>query len=208
MRHVSLHLASVPLLFSLGCSRPSGTTTGQEPRGAESPTALAIPAEAAAGSNTATSAAHDDAGMGNMWGDSVGDAFGAAAVDRSGIGATQGSRTDAGARRAVIRQGVTEVNGRLPPEIIQRTVRQNFGSFRLCYDVALKVHPELNGRVSAKFVIASNGSVRSVSNGGSDIPDPAMVACVLRVFRTLSFPQPEGGGKVAVTYPLIFAPPE
>ncbi len=45
----------------------------------------------------------------------------------------------------------------------------------------------------------------SVADGGSTMPDKSMSACVLRAFHGLSFPQPEGG-KVIVTYPIMFSP--
>jgi len=43
------------------------------------------------------------------------------------------------------------VNGRLPPEVIQRIVRQNFGRFRNCYESSLRTNPSLTGRVAVKF---------------------------------------------------------
>ncbi len=103
-----------------------------------------------------------------------------------------------------LRQGALEVNGRLPPEVIQRIVRQNFGRFRLCYENGLRSNPSLEGKVVVKFVIDRSGAVASARDGGSDLPDPAVQACVIRGFRNLSFPQPEGG-IVTVSYPIIFA---
>ena len=97
------------------------------------------------------------------------------------------------------------VNGRLPPEIIQRIVRQNFGRFRLCYEQGLQRQPALEGRVAVKFVIDRSGAVSLSQDGGSDLPDSGAVACVVRAFGGLSFPQPEGG-IVSVVYPLVFTP--
>ena len=54
-------------------------------------------------------------------------------------------------------------------------------------------------------VIGRDGAVSSVSDGGSDIGNPAVVSCVVRAFYGLSFPQPEGG-IVTVTYPILFSP--
>ena len=72
-----------------------------------------------------------------------------------------------------VRMGATQVSGRLPPEVIQRIVRQNFGRFRLCYENGLRNNPNLQGRVSVRFVIGRDGAVGSVGNGGSDMPDGA-----------------------------------
>jgi hypothetical protein len=105
-----------------------------------------------------------------------------------------------------IRAGVTHVDkGRLPPEVIQRVVRQNFGRFRHCYDQALTRNPNLQGRVAARFVIDRSGAVSNVTNGGSDLPDSNVVSCVLGAFYGLSFPAPEGG-VVTVVYPIAFSP--
>jgi hypothetical protein len=101
--------------------------------------------------------------------------------------------------------GNTAVSGRLPPEIIQRVVRQNFGRFRLCYENGLRNNPSLQGRVTAAFVIGRDGAVSSVQNGGSDLPDTGVVSCVVRSFYGLSFPAPDNG-IVTVSYPIVFTP--
>jgi len=192
---------------------------------------------------------------GNMWGDSIGDAFGAGGLGLTGVGEGGGGQgqgfggggTIGGARQPGssegiglgsigtlghgagtgtgqgfgsghgrlggahathpprIRQGATQVSGRLPPEVIQRIVRQNFGRFRLCYENGLRRNPNLQGRVAVRFIIDRSGAVASTSNGGSDLPDSAVVSCVARAFMNLSFPQPEGG-VVVVTYPIMFDP--
>ena len=117
---------------------------------------------------------------GNMWGDAIGDAFGAGGLGLSGIGEGGGGRgegiglgnigtighgagtgtgqgfgsghgrlggshqTKRARRSAWARRSVS---GRLPPEVIQRIVRQNFGRFRLCYENGLRNNPNLQGRV-------------------------------------------------------------
>ena len=84
-------------------------------------------------------------------------------------------------------------------------MRQNFGRFRLCYENGLRNNPNLQGRVSVRFVIGRDGAVSNVSNGGSDMPDAGVVQCVIRAYYGLSFPQPEGG-IVTVVYPIMFSP--
>ncbi len=174
---------------------------------------------------------------GNMWGDEIGDAFGAGGLGLSGIGEGGGGRGEGiglgnigtlghgagigtgqgfGAghgrlggshktRAPKVRMGATSVSGRLPPEVIQRIVRQNYGRFRMCYEQGLARNPNLEGRVQVRFVIGRDGSVSNVSNGGSDLPDSGVVSCVISAYYGLSFPQPEGG-IVTVVYPIMFAP--
>ena len=173
---------------------------------------------------------------GNMWGDTIGDSFGAGGLGLAGdaggggrgegiglgnigtIGHGSGTGTGSGygrgsgglggahAHTPKVRQGTTTVNGRLPPEVIQRIVRQNFGRFRLCYEQGLLKDPKLTGTVATKFVIATDGSVSSAARDASTtMPDAAVVSCITRAFSSLSFPQPEGG-IVTVVYPVIFEP--
>jgi hypothetical protein len=101
--------------------------------------------------------------------------------------------------------GAVSISGRLPPEVIQRIVRQNFGRFRLCYENGLRNNPNLQGRVGVRFVIGRDGATSNVSNGGSDMPDSGVVSCIVRTFSGLTFPQPEGG-IVTVVFPIMFSP--
>jgi hypothetical protein len=175
--------------------------------------------------------------MGNMFGDEIGDAYGAGGLGLSGIGEGGGGRGEGiglgsigtlghgagtgtgqgfgsghgrlggshSTKAPKVRMGQTTVSGRLPPEVIQRIVRQNYGRFRMCYEQGLAKNPNLEGRVQVRFVIGRDGSVSNVSNGGSDIPDSSVVQCVIRNYYGLSFPQPEGG-IVTVVYPIMFSP--
>ncbi len=103
-----------------------------------------------------------------------------------------------------MRQGESTINGRLPPETIQRVVRANFGRYRACYQSALAQNPNLQGRVVVRFVIGRNGTVSSASGSG-DLPNPGVISCVAGAFQGLSFPPPDGG-IVTVSYPLVFSP--
>lgn len=107
-------------------------------------------------------------------------------------------------RTPTIRPSSSVVSGRLPPEVIQRVVRNNFGRFRGCYEQGLARNPNLEGRVAVSFVIGSDGGVSYASAGG-DLPDSGVTSCVSKSFYSLSFPAPETG-IVKVTYPIMFSP--
>lgn len=94
---------------------------------------------------------------------------------------------------------------RIPPAEIQRVVRAHFDSFRKCYEDGLRVNPNLEGKVSVRFVIDREGYVASAIDGGSTMPDPKVVDCVVRGYTSLVFPKPDGG-IVTVVYPIIFNP--
>lgn len=135
-------------------------------------------------------------GLGHCKDGNCGDGYGRG-VGRGGPGhVTRGPRMQLGA---------TAVSGRLPPEVVQRIVRQNYGRFRQCYENGLRTNPNLTGRVTARFVIGREGGVTSAQNGGSDLPDSGVVSCVVAAFYGLSFPTPENG-IVTVSYPIMFSP--
>jgi hypothetical protein len=96
-------------------------------------------------------------------------------------------------------------SGRLPPDVIQRVVRDHYPAFRNCYEAGLTRNPNLKGRVSVAFVIGRDGKVTNVDDRGSDLPDPAVVRCVVSRFSSLIFPPPEGG-IVTVVYPIMLEP--
>lgn len=97
-------------------------------------------------------------------------------------------------------------NGRLPPVVIQRIVRASFDKLRRCYQDGLDRDPKLTGLVRVKFVIDTTGAVAAVvADSGSNMPDAAVVGCIVRGFGQLSFPAPEGG-MVTVVYPINFDP--
>lgn len=175
---------------------------------------------------------------GNMWGDSVGDSFGAGGLGLTGVGEGGGGRGEGiglgsigtlghgagtgqgqgfgsghgrlgGAHASsgpTLRGGIVEGGGRLPPEVIQRIVRQSFGRYRLCYEQGLRVNPTLAGRVDVRFIVDRSGSVSATTTSGT-FPDASVASCIARSFRNLSFPQPDGG-VVTVTYGITMQPPD
>lgn len=140
-------------------------------------------------------------GFGHGAGIGTGQGFGPGGWGHSG--GRQARQHVAKAPRMVV--GSTTVSGRLPPEVIQRVVRQNFGRFRMCYEQGLARNPNLEGRVGVRFVIGRDGAVSNVSNGGSDLPDHSVRDCVISAFYGISFPPPEDG-IVTIVYPLMFTP--
>ncbi len=159
----------------------------------------------------------------DFWGN--GDAFGAGSLGLSGVGEGGGGRGEGigfgagtGAGRIgygpgashkttppQVRGGASNVSGRLPPEVIQRIVRSNYGRFRMCYEQGLRGNPSLEGRVVVRFVIDQGGRVAHAASAGSTLPNDQVVQCVVQGFTRLSFPEVEGG-VVTVVYPIIFSP--
>ncbi|MBW2459315.1 MAG: AgmX/PglI C-terminal domain-containing protein, partial [Deltaproteobacteria bacterium] len=183
-------------------ARPDGHATGEadEAPASEATSAPASP-ERKLRASTAASGSADDPGLGSIG--TIGHGAGTGSGQGFGSGHGRLGRSHR-SRPPRVRMGAVTVSGRLPPEVIQRIVRQNFGRFRLCYENGLRENPNLQGRVTVRFVIGRDGSISNVGGGG-DMPNDGAISCVSRAFYGLSFPQPEGG-VVTVSYPIVFTP--
>ncbi len=219
-------LSSVGLLAAVGCAPPPpAVPTLAPPQSVVLPPPAPpspAPAPAAAATTTAPETELEGAALTGDADASGGDAFGAGGLGLSGGGrgdqtgglgrlGSRGFGSGAGLGDPLgstpsLRQGATQVVGRLPPEVIQRVVRQNFGRFRRCFEATLRAAgPDAHGRVSVRFVIGPTGAVKSAAPVSTDLPDATLLKCVGAAFSALTFPHPDGGGEVTVVYPIVFA---
>lgn len=101
--------------------------------------------------------------------------------------------------------GEAQVGVGLSPEVIHNTVKANFDKVQACYDAGLRGNPALQGRVTVKLVIGSNGAPKSAIATPGDFPDKSVVDCIGRAFNSLKFPPPSRGD-VTVSYPVMLSP--
>lgn len=209
---------SAPVAGLAGGVRPGSAGGGLGTLGGGS--GAPAPARARTATSTVPAPVPDLDTTPNTWGDDIAQAAeegiglsaigqGGGGLPRTGSGFGAGNGRLAGSHRAVspqVRAGATTVSGRLPPEVIQRIVRQNFGRFRLCYERGLAENPSLAGRVSVRFVIGRDGTVASAESTSAELPDERVRACVTSSFHGLSFPPPEGDAPVVVHVPILFEP--
>lgn len=105
-----------------------------------------------------------------------------------------------------------QVKGTLPAELVRRVIRSRMNEFRFCYERALAASrsggddAERRGRVVVSFLIGGDGRVLSAVTKEASLRNPPVQDCVAAVVRRLSFPQPEGGSLVQVSYPFNFQP--
>ncbi|NUP06948.1 MAG: AgmX/PglI C-terminal domain-containing protein [Polyangiaceae bacterium] len=144
----------------------------------------------------------DGVGLGNVGAIGRGAGTGTGQGFGNGTGRLSGSHRSSTPR---VRMGATSVSGRLPPEVIQRIVRQNFGRFRLCYENGLRKQQNLEGKVSVRFIIGRDGSVSKAADERSTLPMQSVRDCIVKAFYSLAFPQPESG-IVSVLYPIQLSP--
>jgi hypothetical protein len=130
--------------------------------------------------------------------------------NRTGPGTEYGTvGPDMGGRRTGrvpgrLRAEPASVVGSLSKEAIRRVVRRHHNEIKHCYERELQSQPDLEGRVSVHFVIARNGSVMAAGVQAATLNNTRAQDCVARAVHRMSFPQPENGGVVSVTYPFIF----
>ena len=89
--------------------------------------------------------------------------------------------------------------------MVRRIVRQNIRRMRLCYESAAASDPTLSGSVAVSYRIDTTGAVESAKDAGSTVGSADLVACVVRVFKALSFPTPSTG-PIDVTETIYFTP--
>lgn len=79
-----------------------------------------------------------------------------------------------------------------------------------CYESALEDDPKLGGKLVMNFSIVGDPSVGGVvdeadADPTSEITQPDLLECMKESMLSLSFPPPEDGGTVSVTYPFVFS---
>jgi hypothetical protein len=104
-------------------------------------------------------------------------------------------------------ESATGSKAQLPPEVIQRIVREHFPRLRKCYERGLGQDPKLEGRVATRFTIGSDGALTCVGLDQSTNMRADVADCVVQSFSAIRFPPPESG-TVTVVYPIMFSPGE
>jgi TonB family protein len=57
--------------------------------------------------------------------------------------------------------------------------------------------------VAVRFIVSPTGAVQSAGVHESSLGAPRAEGCIAQAVRRWSFPSPEGGGIVIVTYPFV-----
>jgi TonB family protein len=164
------------------------------------------------GSNIGDNAGFNGLGMRGTGRHGGGDTDGAIGIGDLQTGelarGTPGSRSLTAPRREarvpVLRIGEVEAKGSLSKEAIRRVIHRNLSQVRFCYEQALSTRPDLSGRVSIQFMISPSGVVQASSVAQSTLGSDQVNRCVADAVRRWTFPAPDGGGYVSVSYPFLF----
>ncbi|MCK6597435.1 MAG: AgmX/PglI C-terminal domain-containing protein [Bdellovibrionaceae bacterium] len=93
--------------------------------------------------------------------------------------------------------------GGLDRNAIAAVIARHLSEVRFCYESALQQKPNLNGRVSMKFIINPRGDVATAQVGSSSLAHPQVEGCIREKLKSWKFPQPQGGVNVKVSYPFV-----
>lgn len=98
------------------------------------------------------------------------------------------------------------VMGRLGRAEIDDGIREVMPELVECYQSALEVVPDINGRITAKLTISEKEGIGRVLRAeivDAEFDDVPMEDCLLDVLEEIDFPAP--GGLVIVRYPFTFS---
>ena len=107
-------------------------------------------------------------------------------------------------RIMLVADGGYVLKGSLDKGEIARVVRRGWIQIRYCYERQLRKDPKLAGKVTLRWIIGRDGSVQHVSILQTTLNNERVENCIARRVYRWRFPQPRGGGKVTIRYPLIF----
>jgi len=113
-------------------------------------------------------------------------------------------RTDGGTE--ILNVEVDVPRGSLDKDIIRRVVRAHINEIRYCYNQGLGRDASMKGRVAIQFTIGPDGTVPVAEVATSEIKDVEVGRCIAAALKRWTFPAPEGGGNVVVTYPFVLEP--
>lgn len=121
----------------------------------------------------------------------------------SGYGRGAGGFRGRAARVPRIRSGNADVRGSLSKEVIRRVIRRHINEVKFCYEQQLNQRPDLEGRVTVRFIISPTGAVQNALVQQSTLGNQAVEGCIAAAVRRWTFPAPDGGGIVIVNYPFM-----
>lgn len=97
---------------------------------------------------------------------------------------------------------------KLPPgydrDLVLKVVRRHQNEIRFCYESELPKSPDLSGKVTVAWTIGASGAVEMAEIAESGLSNANVESCIVQKVRRWTFPEPKGGGEVAITFPWVF----
>lgn len=83
------------------------------------------------------------------------------------------------------------------------SVRRRAAALRACYETHLLAQPSLQGKITARWTISTEGQVRNETVVRSTMANQQVTDCVMRAIRRIRFKKPEAGICV-IQWPFVF----
>ncbi len=106
-------------------------------------------------------------------------------------------------RMAVDDMKITAGSGRRDPKRIAATIKRQRTAIEYCFERALRMHPNLRGRIDVQIKIAANGDIEDLRIITSSLNNPRMEQCMIRSVRRWRFAKVEQGS-VVIRIPFVF----
>ncbi|MEM7605390.1 MAG: AgmX/PglI C-terminal domain-containing protein [Myxococcota bacterium] len=100
-----------------------------------------------------------------------------------------------------VRGGMPQVSPGLSREVVRRVVRRHLNEYRFCVESHVQAPAE--GELELTLQIDPQGETRGVRVNGVDSAEAR--ACFETAARRWTFPSPDGGGMVRVTFPMQYS---
>ncbi len=89
-------------------------------------------------------------------------------------------------------------------DLVLKVVRRHQNEIRFCYESELAQAPDLAGKVTVAWTIGATGAVESAQIAESGLSNERVEACIVQRVKRWTFPEPQGGQEVAITFPWVF----
>ncbi len=89
-------------------------------------------------------------------------------------------------------------------ELVMKVVRRHQNEIRFCYESELSKDPSLAGKVTVAWTIGVTGAVAEAEIAESGLGNANVESCIVQRVRRWSFPEPQHGQEVGITFPWVF----
>jgi TonB family protein len=89
-------------------------------------------------------------------------------------------------------------------DLVLKVVRRHQNEIRFCYESELSKTPSMSGKVTVAWTIGATGAVETAQIAESGLANESVESCIVQRVKRWTFPEPNGGQEVAITFPWVF----
>ncbi|HEY0882707.1 MAG TPA: AgmX/PglI C-terminal domain-containing protein [Archangium sp.] len=90
-------------------------------------------------------------------------------------------------------------------DLVLKVVKRHQNEIRFCFESELNKAPNLSGKVTVAWTIGATGAVETAQIAESGLANEQVESCIVQRVKRWTFPEPEGGQEVAITFPWVFS---